>query len=149
VAHVAEKEAAGWGDAEALGIGVDVFLFRWDDVGVIRGSAADGLDVDVGELDVFDEMAGDASEDGSLAGRVVALEVADEDALEGSDLGGFFGTAKTAAETQEERATDEIAHGGVGDGDVFKQSAIHALERVAVAALEDAVGDGDVDEATV
>ena len=44
---------------------------------------------------------------------------------------------------------NDVAHGGVGDGDVFKQRAIDRLESVALAAFEDAVGDGDVDEAAV
>ena len=98
VAHVAEEEAAGGGGAKSFGIGVVVFLLGGRGVGIFGRSAADGLDVDVGELDVFDEMAGDASEDRCLAGRVVALEVADEDALEGAHLSGFFWAAEAAAE---------------------------------------------------
>ena len=85
-------------------------------------------------------VTGNAARGSSLAhGRVVALEVADEDALEGADFGGVFGAAEARAEAHEERAAAEIAHGGVGDGDVFKQCAVDGFERVAQAALEDAV----------
>ena len=44
---------------------------------------------------------------------------------------------------------DDVAHGDVGDGDVFEQCAVDRLEREALAAFEDAVGDGDVAEAAV
>ncbi len=82
-------------------------------------------------------------------GSVEALEIADEDALERTDLGCVFGAAQARAEAHEDRAAGEVAHGGVGDGDVLEQGAVDGFERVAVAALEDAVGDGDVDEAAV
>src|SRR6185312_7930587 len=58
-------------------------------------------------------------------------------------------TAKTRAETEEDGRLVDIALGNVGDGDVFTESAVFRLEREAVAAIEDAVGDGDVLEAAV
>ena len=88
---MAEVEAEVGQGAEHAGFGVVRLPFRglrfWLGIG---GASAGGLDVDVGELDVFDGVAGDAGEDGAeLAGGVVAGEVADEDAAEGADFGGL------------------------------------------------------------
>ena len=76
--------------------------------GRVGGAAAGGLDVDVGELDVFDGVAGDAGDDGAeLAGGVVADDVADEDAAEGADtclVACSFGAAQAGAEADEDGA---------------------------------------------
>ena len=47
------------------------------------------------------------------------------------------------------RPAEDVAHGGVGDGDVFQQRAVHRFQRVTHAAFKDAAGDGDVDESAV
>ena len=60
-----------------------------------------------------------------------------------------FGAAEAAAEAHEDGAGDDVAHGEVGDGDVFEEGAVYGFEREALAAFEDAVGDGDVDESAV
>ena len=80
---------------------------------------------------------------------VVADQIVDDDALERADLRGFLGAAQARSQTQEERGADDVAHGDVGDGDVFAECAVFAFEREAHAAVEDAVGDGDVLEAAV
>ena len=114
------------------------------------GCATGGLDVDVGEFDVFDIEVGDAAEDGAVLHRgVVALEVADKDTAKRAYVGGLFGAAQARSETEEDGAGDEIAHRDVGDGDVFEERAIFGFKSDALAALEDAVGDGGVDEAAV
>ena len=84
-----------------------------------------------------------------VRGGVVADEIVDDDALERADLCALLGAAQARAETQEERRADDVAHGDVGDGDVFAERAVFAFEREAHAAFEDAVGDGDVLEAAV
>ncbi len=106
--------------------------------------------VDVRELDVLDGVAGDAADDRAEARfGVVADDVVYEDAAESSYLCAFFGAAQTGAEAEEERCCADVAHGDVGDGDVFAEGAVLALEGEAVAAVEDAVGDGNVFEAAI
>src|SRR6185369_13319062 len=80
---------------------------------------------------------------------VVADEVVDDDALECANFRGLLRTAQAGAETKEERRGDDIAHGDVGDGDVLAERAVFAFESEALAAIEDAVGDGDVLEAAI
>jgi len=147
---VAKEEALGWHGAEHAGVGVFGFVFGWADGEGFCGAAAFVLLVDVGELDVLDGVAGDAAKDGAEAGfGVVADDVVDENAAKGSDFCGVFGAAQTGAKAEEERRGADVAHGDVGNGDVFAEGAVFALEGEAVAAVEDAVGDGDVFEATV
>ena len=59
-----------------------------------------------------------------------------------------LGSAKAGAEAKEERRAD-VAHGDVGEGDVFDNGAVDGFEREAPAAFKDAVGDGDVLETAV
>ena len=84
-----------------------------------------------------------------LLRRVEADEITDDDALHGSHLGTLFGAAQSGTETHEEWRRGEIAHGGVGDGEIFKQCAVYRFERVSQTTFEDAVGNRDVDEAAV
>ena len=80
---MAEEEALRWAVGPNIaGIGIAVFFFGHDDLRVFGGASAEVLDVDVGELDVLNGVAGDAAEDGGdVRGGVVADEVVDEDAL--------------------------------------------------------------------
>src|SRR5664279_2781840 len=120
------------------------------DVNQICRAAACVLHEKVGDLDVFNEVAGDAAEDGAEArAGVVAVEVCDEYAAQRADLGGLGRPAQPRAEPQEDGATGDVAHGDVADGNIFQQCTIDRLQRDALRALEDAVGDGDVDESAV
>ena len=99
-------------------------------------------------------MARDAGDVGAvLACGVVADDVGNEDAAQGADDGGLIcgalGAAEARPEAEEEGAGDDVAHGDVGDGNVFDERAVDGLKREAVATFKDTVGDGDVDEATV
>ena len=57
--------------------------------------------------------------------------------------------AHAAAQAEEDRRVGAVAHGDAGKGDVFQQCAVDAFQREASAAIEDAVGDGDVLEAAI
>ena len=150
VLHVAEKEALRGSRAEHARLGILGLVLGHLNLGRIRGRAADVLHIDVRELDVFDEVAGDSAEDRAVArGGVEGVDVVDEDAAQGAHLGGFFRPAQARAEAQEDGAVVDIAHGEVGHRDVFQQGAVDGFERQASAALEDAVGDGDIDKSAV
>ncbi len=94
VLEVAKEEALGGGGAEAAGVGVAVFVLGGLDglpvgegfgvrAGAEGGGETGGGEVAVVDLDVFDEVAGDAGEDGrGDGGGVVADDVRDEDAAE-------------------------------------------------------------------
>src|SRR5713226_3618053 len=151
VGDVAQEEALrGRGGAEHAWVRILVGIFRHDDFGVVGRAAALMLDVNVRDLDVLNGVVGDAAEDGGdVRGGVVTDKIVDDDALEGADLCALLGAAQARSETPEERGADDVAHGDVGDGDVFTKCSVFAFESEAHAAFEDAVGDGDVFEAAV
>jgi len=123
---------------------------RWAGTCIFSGASACGLKIDVREFHIFDGIAGNRGEDGGLVFCCVkAIEIADENPFHCADFGGLPGAAQTRTEAHEKRPGVHVAHGGVGDGDVFKQGTIDGLEGVSLAAFHDAVGDGDIDEAAV
>lgn len=150
VPDMAEKEAIARGCAEHVGLGVFGFVFSGTEVYGIGGCASGSLNEDIRELQVFDRVVWYPGEDRAIAGRsVVALKIADQHAAERSDLGALLRAAQAGSEAQKDGAGREIAHGDVGDGDVLEESAVNGFKSDAVAALEDAVGDGAVDETAV
>ena len=84
-----------------------------------------------------------------MRASVVADKIVDDDALERADLRAFLGAAQAGAKAPEERRADDIAHGDVGDGNIFAECSVFAFESKPHATVEDAVGDGDVLEATI
>src|SRR5207248_188654 len=104
-------------------------------------------DTDVAESDVFDRMVGNSDDQGAGAGFVVVHDdVADADASQMADGGAGRGV-EAAGEAQEKRGLTVVAHGDVGDRDVFQVAAVHVDQRQAVTVIERTVGNGDVAEA--
>src|ERR1700733_5857292 len=150
VAHMAEEKPRGRDHTETSRIWIVVFLLRGLSLCVVGRPAARRLYIDVGELQVFDRETGNAGNDRSLALRVVeAGEIADNNAPERADLGALFRTTEPRAQAHKEGRRRKIAHGCVGDGEVFKQRAIHRLECVAAETLEHTIGDGDVNKSAI
>ena len=56
---------------------------------------------------------------------------------------------RSRAPRRRKNGARDIAHGDAGEGDVFNDGAVDGFKREALAAFEDAVGDGDVLEAAV
>ena len=103
-------------------------------------------DADVAQLHVLDIVPRNAADDRPVARiGIVHHHVGDAHAADGAD-GRAFGRAHAAAEADEDRRVRNLAHGDVGDGDVFDVRAVHGLQRQPARAVEDDVGDGDVAE---
>src|SRR5208282_2178621 len=112
-------------------------------------SAPAVLDVDVIQLDVFDRVAGNAAKDrAQLRIGIRADQIADQHAAQRTDRHAS-GTAHAAAEAQEDGCRGNVAHGDVGDGDVFQQRAVDGFESESLTGFEDAVGNCDVLEGAV
>ena len=123
---VAEVEAVGGEWAQHGRFGVGVFVLADLDLGLIGCTSAGALDEDIGYFEVFHGEAGNAGDVGAEPGHgIVASNVGDQHALEGADDGalvcphGALGTAQASAKTHEDGATADVAHGDVGDGDIF------------------------------
>ena len=135
-------------------LGILVLILGNLDLHLVGGASSDVLDIDIRDLEVFNGVAGNASDVGAVAGGgVVTGDVGEKDAAQRADDGALvaraLGPAQARAEAKEDRAADNVAHGDVGDGDVFQQRAVDRFESESLAALEDAVGDGDVLESAV
>src|SRR5712691_3414119 len=59
------------------------------------------------------------------------------------------GTAHATTEPQKEGRVGDVAHGDVGDGNVFEQSTINCLQRQAATIVKDAIRNHDVLEPAV
>src|ERR1700726_917449 len=78
----------------------------------------------------------------------MAGDVADQHSFERADRD-LPGAAHARAETQENRRVANVAHCKPDHGDVFHDPAVYRLQREPAAALEDAVGDGNVPESAI
>src|ERR1700689_550727 len=57
--------------------------------------------------------------------------------------------AGAVAQADENRQAYNLSHGDVVDGDIFDRPAVNGLNGQALTIVEDAVADGDVDEAAI
>ncbi len=135
--------------AEHTWLGIGVFFLRHLDVRGFFGAAALMKYVNIAQDHIFDLMAGDAADDRAESrGGIRTHDIADEHASQRAHLGAF-GTAHAGAQPQKDRRAGDVAHGYVADGNVLEQRAVHGLKRQPLAAVEYAIGNGDVLESAV
>ncbi len=65
ITHVAEEEAGGRRLAEHAWLGIAILFFGKLDLRGVGGGAAGSLNINIGELDVFNGVARDSAEDGA------------------------------------------------------------------------------------
>src|SRR5262249_17706194 len=103
----------------------------------------------IADLDILNGMTGNTTDDrGHLISGSIAGDIADQYSLEPADRDPA-GSTHARAQAQENRCVANVSHGNSDHCDVFHDAAIDGLQREASAALEDAVGDGDVAEPTI
>ncbi len=107
------------------------------------------LNQDIFEFHVFDRMTGNSRNDGADAGSGVRTnQITNQNSAKRAN-GDARGPAHARTQAHEDRCGHNVAHRDVGDHDVFQQRAVDGLKREAKAAVEDAIGNGDVTEAAI
>src|SRR5262245_25496391 len=146
---MADKKAIGRNLAKHRGLGIIRFSLRGLKHSLFSGAIALVVDRNVTQLHVFDVVTGDAADNGGVARvDIIGNDIAD---MYASQLahGGTCRSAHAAAQSQEERGGHDVAHGDVGDGDVFENGAVNGFQRQPATMVEQDIRDGYVFKAAV
>src|SRR5579864_2585889 len=105
--------------------------------------------MDVAELQVFNVVAGDARDDRGLPRRAIGYDNVADNYASKPAYRNSLGTAHSAAQSKKQWHVGDVAHRDVGDGDVFKERAIHGLKRQSAATFDHAIRNRDIAESAV
>ncbi len=106
------------------------------------------MQIDVANLHIFDQRAGNAGDDRWIFGnRIEARDIRDKNAAKsfGRDA---LGASHSLAQAQKQRRVYDSAHGKIADDDVFDSCAVDTLEGQAAASIENTIRNGDISKST-
>src|SRR6185437_6195926 len=139
VSGVAYKKSVRRHRAQLPDLWISGLLLLRPQSGHLRRAAALMLKVNVADLDVFDLVAGNSTENGGVFRNAVGTDnVADENAAQRSG-GDTFGPFEATAQTQKQRRVGHIPHRDSGDCYVFEGAAVHAFQREPAAGIENTI----------
>jgi len=149
VPAVTNEVPRSWQRSEHGWFRIGIFFFRWLQARHLPRAAAELVKVYIADLQIFDEVARYSADDrAEFRKRSVAGDIADQDALHAAD-DSVLRTPHAGSKAKEHRRVGQIAHSNPDKTEVFTQSSIHCFQRQTTTAVEDAIRDSDVLEASV